>query len=116
MANTNNPTNRRAAYAVGGVTFVLLACWFIWGGSPPQMGADREVFRTVDALFTAITARDVQQLGLCEQRLTGYKESGKLSDDAWTYLDRVIRTARSGEWQSAAEKLYGFMKAQRRSG
>ena len=85
-------------------------------GRPPQMGPDEEVFATVDALFTAVTARDEQRLGECEQRLREFKESGKLPSDAAAHLDGIMARARAGNWEPAAERLYDFMKAQRRDG
>jgi hypothetical protein len=108
-------TTKRVVVATGGLGFaVLVAGWFVWWGKPPQMGADEEVFKTVDALFTAVTARDEKRLGECEQRLNALKDAGKLPKDAAAYLDNVIHKARDGRWQAAAEKLYHFMKAQRR--
>jgi hypothetical protein len=78
------------------------------------MGSDEEVFKTVDALFTAVTARDEKLLGQCEQRLHALANAGKLPADASSYLDAVIRKARGGGWESAAKKLYSFIRAQRR--
>jgi hypothetical protein len=83
---------------------------------PPQMGADEEAFGAVDALFTAVTARDVKLLEQCEQRLRVLREEGKLPAEAAEYLAEVGATAREGRWESAAKTLYGFMKAQRREG
>src|SRR5438105_9828504 len=94
----------------------LLVCWCVWWATPPQMGADEQVFAAVDALFTAVTARDERLLGQCEQRLRGLRAAGKLPDGAADFLDGVIRKAREGRWESAAEKLYGFMQGQRREG
>jgi hypothetical protein len=89
----------------------------VWGlRPPPQMGPDEAVFRTVDALFTAITARDVQRLNDCAERLRGYHAEGRLPSAAAARLDGVIGTAKSGGWQSAAETLYDFMRGQRREG
>jgi hypothetical protein len=95
---------------------ILLLCWFVWWTKPPQMGADEEVFATVDALFTALTARDEKLLGQCEQRLHALKDAGKMPGDAWDYLAGIMQMARAGRWESAAERLYGFMKAQQREG
>ncbi len=81
-----------------------------------EPGADEEVFQAVDALFTAVTARDVRLLGECEQRLHALKEAGKLPGEASDYLDGIMNKARDGRWESAAETLYDFMKAQRREG
>jgi hypothetical protein len=78
------------------------------------MGADEELFRTVDALFTAVTARDQKLLADCEQRLLTLKGAGKVPSEAGTYLDTIIGRARAGRWESAAQTLYDFMRAQRR--
>jgi hypothetical protein len=83
---------------------------------PPQIDADEAVFNTVDALFTALTAHDEKRLGQCEQRLHVYRDTKKLPDDASDFLDGVIRRAREGRWQSAAESLYDFVQAQQREG
>lgn len=91
---------------------VLLASWH----STPQMGTDEEVFHTVDALFTAITSHDEKRLADCEQQLKAHREAGKLPPDAANTLDGIIAKARAGSWETAAERLYDFMKAQRRDG
>jgi hypothetical protein len=80
------------------------------------MGADEEVSRAVDALFTAVTARDEKRLTQCERRLQALQEAGKLPGAAAGYLDRFIRTARAGGWEPAARSLYDFIRAQRREG
>jgi hypothetical protein len=78
------------------------------------MGPDEDVFKAVDALFTAVTSRDEKRLGDCEQRLGSLKETGQLPPEAGAYLDGVIRSARADRWESAAQTLYTFMRAQRR--
>jgi hypothetical protein len=93
------------------VLLVLAGC-----GKPPQMGSDEETFATVDALFTAVTARDVQKLAECERRLHELRDAGKLPKDAAEHLDGIMRKARGGGWESAAERLYAFMREQRREG
>jgi hypothetical protein len=108
---------KRLAIAAGlGSAGILLVVLFVWWNRPPQMGADEAVFRTVDALFTAATARDEKQLADCERRLVALKDAGKLPPDASAYLDNIIRQARGGRWESAAHSLYDFMRAQRRDG
>src|SRR5207248_10965835 len=76
------------------------------GCSKPQMGADEGVFKTVDALFTAVTARDAKQLDACDGRLKEFRRQGKLPGEAADYLDGVVARARDGRWESAAQKLY----------
>lgn len=88
----------------------------VWLGmrSQPQLPPNAEVFKTVDALFTAVTAHSEKHLTACEVRLATYKDKGLLPPAAAKRLDRVIATARAGEWRQAAERLYDFMQGQRR--
>jgi hypothetical protein len=95
---------------------LLLGVWFLGCGRLPQMGADPEVFKAVDALFTAVTSRDEKQLAECEQRLLTLIDAGKVPPAASGHLGKVIGTARAGGWESAAQTLYAFMRAQRREG
>ena len=108
--------NRVALIALGAVAAIIAVVLWWNLGSPPQMGADEEVFRTVDALFTAVTGKNEKQLDDCERRLKGYREAGKLPAGAAKTLDSIIGTARKGQWQPAAERLYAFMQGQRREG
>src|SRR5258706_503275 len=82
--------NQRPKYlAFGGIAAVAIvgAIGFFYFRAPPQMGSDAEVFRTVDALYTAVTARDEKLLAQCEARLNSLKQGGKLPDGASSYLD-----------------------------
>lgn len=83
---------------------------------PPQMGPSEAVFDTVDALYTAVRNHDEKQLTACEARLAGYRTAGELPPAAAESLTAIIATARAGSWDSAAERLYAFMLAQRRDG
>jgi hypothetical protein len=96
------------------VAGVLVAIWSL--RPPPQMGPSREVFDTVDALFTAVTAHDEPRMSQCQERLRGYREAGVLPGDAAYALDAIIERARSGSWQPAAKQLYAFMNGQKREG
>jgi hypothetical protein len=82
--------------------------------SQPQLPASDEVFKTVDSLFTAVTARDSQHLAACEQRLQGFRQRNLLTAAAARRLERAIDAAKSGEWEAAARQLYIFMQGQRR--
>jgi hypothetical protein len=96
-------------------TVIGVRAWFGFR-SQPQLPPSDEVFKTVDSLFTAITARDEGKLAACEQRLNGYKERGLLPVAAARRLDRAIAAARGGQWEAAAHQLYAFMLGQRREG
>lgn len=106
--------NRLATIVLGilAIAAIVLLTQFL--RSQPQFGADEEVFKTVDALFTALTSRDNQRLSDCEQRLQTYRAAGTLPSSAAKKLDGIVKQARSGEWEASARKLYDFMLAQRR--
>jgi hypothetical protein len=112
------PSRERVAgyVLVGLVAVAALGVLIAYLGRPPQMGADEEVFRTVDALYTAVRAKDTQRLAECEARLHGHRDAGKLPASSAEFLDAVIAKARAGKWESATESLYEFMLAQRRDG
>jgi hypothetical protein len=97
---------------------VLVGAARLWLGfrSQPQLPPSDEVFKSVDALFTAVTSRDESRLTACERRLEKYHRAAKLPDPAWKRLKGVIATARGGQWESAAHRLYDFMQGQRREG
>jgi len=112
------PNRERVAVYVllGLVAFGAIAMLIAYWSRPPQMGIDEDVFRTVDALYTAVRAKDEKRLGECEARLHGYRDTGKLPADSADFLDGVIAKARAGKWDVATETLYEFMIAQRRDG
>lgn len=114
---TSEQKNRLGWVVIGGLVIfavligILLAWW-----RPPQMGADEEVFTTVDALYTAVTARNPHLVAQCEMRLDAYRNANKLPPSAAAYLSDVIARTKNGHWESAAQRLYDFMKVQRREG
>ena len=112
------PWNRQqvAWIAFGVLTVGFVVALILSLRTPPQMGPDDEVFNTVDALFTAVTARDEKHLAACKARLVTYREAGKLPKPSAEYLDDVIAKAHNGGWETAAKWLYDFMLAQRRDG
>jgi hypothetical protein len=97
---------------VGGLLYVAVTLW----NRPPQMGPSEDVFKTVDALYTAVTSHNDGRLAQCEKRLTTLKEKGELPDSAASALTSIINRAKAGDWQSASTHLYAFMLAQRRDG
>jgi hypothetical protein len=111
---SNADSRRNLAVVAGGVLAVIGIAWAIWSRlPPPQLQADEQVFNTVDALFTALTARDRKRLEECERRLKGYHDDGRMSNAAANTLDTIIKLAQDGKWEPAAKELYGFMLGQR---
>jgi hypothetical protein len=111
------PRSRRGwLFAAAGLLVVGIVIVAFGLRRPPQMGTDERAFRTVDALYTAVRARDLARVGDCEARLRGHRDAGRLPAGAAEFLDTVIRDARADRWQAATERLYDFMTAQRREG
>jgi hypothetical protein len=106
----------RRYWLAGAALVAFLLAWFLLWNKAPQMGPSADAFRTVDALFTAVTARDEKLLAGCEQRLQALADAGELPGAALDYLSGITQHARAGHWQSAAVRLYDFMMAQRREG
>jgi len=82
--------------------------------APPQMGPDREAFRTVDALYTAVSLREPAQLDRCSADLARLRGSGKLPGSAHDRLASIVAEAKGGGWESAQTRLKDFMLGQRR--
>jgi hypothetical protein len=117
MDYASQPRSRRRIAAAGAAaSCALILGWLFWWKAPPQLGGDKEAAKAVDALFTAVTARDERLLGRCDDRLHAHAEAGNLLPDARDYLDGIIAEARLGRWEPAARRLYDFMKAQRPEG
>jgi hypothetical protein len=83
-------------------------------GSPPPLGPDKEAFKTVDALYTAISLHDLDQLKRCQERLKALREAEKLPAPAFEALEAIITAANDGRWESSQERLAAFMEGQRR--
>ena len=113
MTTTEKAGTNRVVWCVfAGLAVVAVVCVVLALRPTPQIGTDEAVFKTVDALYTAVRNRDEKRLGECETRLHQYRAAGSLPEDACGRLDGVIAQARSGKWESAAERLYDFIRGQ----
>jgi len=92
----------------------LVAVIYFYSGCTPQVGADDESFRTLDALYTAVTSRNLDRLAATEARLHSLREQNRLPGPAAEHIDAIISQARNGEWLPAAKELHAFVSAQRR--
>jgi hypothetical protein len=106
------PKAGRPAGRAGLASTLCLALGGCWG--PPQIGVDREVFKTVDALYTAVSLRDPRLVEDCRGRLGRLREAGKLPESAARDLDSMIEEARGGAWEPSQLRLSRFMEGQRR--
>jgi hypothetical protein len=83
-------------------------------GGATQLGGDEEAFAGVDALYTAVTTRRPDLLEKCKQHLNALEHEGKLPAPAVADLQPIIAQAEQGQWRPAAERLYVFMRGQRK--
>lgn len=110
------PSATRRVAVVFGVVGALALAWLLFGWRTiPQLSGDEDAFRSVDALFTAVTAHNQQLVTECAERLAALQRQGKLPAESAGYLDSIVAQARDGRWQTSSERLYEFMLAQRRS-
>ncbi|MBN9518995.1 hypothetical protein J0H58_10835 [bacterium] len=117
MATDSRRRERFAWVVLAAVALVTCgAVAYSYLSRPPQMGPSEAVFETVDALYTAVRNRDEKRVTECETRFAAYRAGGELPAAAADTLAAVVRQARGGSWDAAAERLYRFMLAQRRDG
>jgi len=83
------------------------------GCAPAQVLEDPETFKTVDALWTAVTARSTDLLNQADKELDKLAAAGKLSTAGRTELRAISDTAHSGKWDSAISSLRSFIRGQR---
>ena len=107
--------HRRTASGIGFATIVLVVLLVQNFRSQPQIGSNEDVAKTVDALFTSLTSKDLKRLHECEVRLKEYREQGVLPHSAANSLTSIIESAKSRHWGDSAQRLYDFILAQRRS-
>lgn len=93
---------------------VLLAIALVGCGQPAQIGPDRDTFKAVDALYTAVSMRDPKLVDQCETQLIALKTEGKLPTLAYDSLTAIIGETRSGQWEPAYDHLHAFMSGQRK--
>lgn len=95
--------------------FTILTLMIVAGcGRPAQIGAAPEVFKTVDALYTAVSLREPKLVDPCLAALKGFHEAGQLPSDAFSTLEAIISEAKGGAWEDAQTRLSRFMQGQRR--
>lgn len=104
--------NRRWLLALPAIGVIALIVWML--RPAPSMGDDPDVFKTVDALYTAVRERKLDRVELCEQRLQDFESAGKLPTDAAKRLKSIVQQCKDGSWESATKRLYEFMMDQQR--
>lgn len=80
---------------------------------PPQLHASPEAAKTLDAMFTALTSRNPDNLSACMACIDQYRQDGKLDAKAAAELRVCNDLATSGSWEQAAKRLYWVIYQQR---
>lgn len=102
--------NRTANVAVLSWLFALS---LVGCGRPAQIGADRDTFKAVDALYTAVSLRDLKLVDQSETKLKDLRNAGKIPEAASKSLESIIAEAKGGKWEPAQGRLGKFMEGQR---
>jgi len=100
--------------AIAGIALSLFALGIVGCGRPPQIGGDKETFKTVDALYTAVSLRDAGKVDQCAAKLKSLRDADKLPEAASRSLDAIIAQTKDGQWEPALEQLSTFMEGQSR--
>ena len=95
--------------AVGCCALMLLS---LGCSDTPQLGSE-ECLGTADALWTAVTAKNLQLLEQSAAQIEKLHSTAELSDAAFERLIGVIATARTGDWSGARAALKEFVRGQR---
>lgn len=97
----------------GGVSILLLGIvFFKWSASMPALEGSPEALRTLDALFTAVTAKDIGKVHSSAKKLEELGETQGISQAALLQVRRCGRYADEGEWTKSAELLYRLISEQ----
>ena len=101
---------------------MVLIAWSSWVliltiggcGSEPQIGANKQVFKGVDALYTAVSLKDRKLVDQCAAELKRLFAAGSVPENASRTLDAIMAEARDGKWEPAQQRLQRFMEGQHR--
>lgn len=80
----------------------------------PQVADDSAVFNELDALYTAVTSKRRDLLDACRERMTKLHDDKRISDAGFAEVSAVVALADEDKWMDSAERLYTFMRAQRK--
>jgi hypothetical protein len=97
-----------------GLSSWALALSLFGCGRPPQIGENKEVYKAVDALYTAVGLRDTKLVEQCAARLKDLLAAGTLPAGVSKSLESIIAEAKGGKWESSQIRLSKFMEGQRR--
>lgn len=112
---SSSADSRYLVAVIGVVTSLLIGLTYWAWTDTPQLADDDDVYASLDALFTAVTARREPLIVNCESKLVVLHSEGKIPEQAWTRISHVIELAKAGQWESSARELYTFIERQKRT-
>lgn len=95
---------------VGCLLAVLVGC-----GRPPRIADNEAAMTATDALWTAVTARRTDLLEQSASQLQKLHDDARLDEEAYRLLEKIVSSAREGDWSGAANDLKWFIAGQHRS-
>jgi hypothetical protein len=86
------------------IAFFSLLVAFSGCGEPSLR--ERENRRELEALLTAIALKNSKELDKDEKRIADRHATGALSDEGFKNLEKIVATARAGDWAAAEKQAY----------
>src|SRR5262245_9935837 len=94
-------------------TVLLSISVFAGCGSESQISGDREAMKSVDALWTAGSAKKPELVDSAFARLETAHATGRLPEGAFQTLQTVVDQAKAADWAAARDRLKRFIRGQR---
>jgi len=95
---------------IGWTLFVGLG--FMLGGCGEPSHRELKNRGELEALLTAVSLKNADELEKDARRINGRHDAGELSDSSYQALNEIIEKARSGDWAEAEKKAYHFRERQ----
>lgn len=103
-----NPRILKLTVAASALLAVFLV--YRWWHQPPAVEFDN--LRYIQLLWTAVSSRNEDWLNGVDKAVQQRRESGEMSDSELSHFQKVIATARSGDWDAAGRQCFAFAEAQ----
>jgi hypothetical protein len=112
----DSPPRVTARHVVAWLALVSLAAvlsWLWWPGwrTYPE-ATSRESLTQIKALYSACSARNPEWLGRVEQAVAQAADDGHLSAGEQQAFQRILATAKAGEWSAAQAASLQFAEDQ----
>ncbi len=97
------------------ISLVLISGLSMSGCSTPQVLGNEEVYTSLDALWTAVTSRNLDRVQEVTNELIRLRDEGGLSKEGWGAIEPILQQAFAEKWEPAARSLKKFIGAQRKA-